>query len=320
MKLHENKIEFQDLIALTAKEKHIPESAVERDYYIVRALLFLANNENVDRCVFKGGTSLSKCYPGSIERFSDDIDLTYIPKEGMTNKQIERKLKSIEKAMTVGVETEIIPEERNDRNKSIWFWHGSRESKVKLEIGSSVRPEPYSIKPLKTYIQEYLENHGFDDVVKEYELTEIKVNVLNIERTFVDKLMSVKRHAICGSILTKARHIYDVTQLFRMQIIQDFLSDRDELKRLMDLTKKTDSVYLKKRNIPKNYDPTGAYGFDKWKAEFLTAKDVYERLHEELLYTDKKQVFTDAVEAFEKINAILETVEEGYVIKNSKTS
>jgi hypothetical protein len=27
---------------------------------------------------FKGGTSLSKCYPESISRFSDDIDLMYV--------------------------------------------------------------------------------------------------------------------------------------------------------------------------------------------------------------------------------------------------
>ena len=108
--------------------------------------MFLSQSENAEHCVFKGGTSLSKCYPGSIERFSEDIDLTYIPEDGMTNKQIERKLKSIEKAMTVGAETEIIPEERNDRNKSIWFRHGNRDSKIKLEIGSSVRPEPYGFK------------------------------------------------------------------------------------------------------------------------------------------------------------------------------
>ena len=305
MKLHENKAEFSELITLTAQEKHIPESAVERDYYIVQALLFLSNSENAVRCVFKGGTSLSKCYPGSIERFSEDIDLTYIPEDSMTNKQIERKLKAIEKVMTAGADTEIIPEERNDRNKSIWFWHGSRDSKIKLEIGSSVRPEPYGVKTMKTYIQEYLEAHGFDDVVAEYDLTEISVNVLNSERTFVDKIMSVKRHAICGTIKMKARHIYDVARLFRMQEIQDFLANKDELKRLMELTKQIDSVYLEKRNIPESYDPTGAFGFASWKQEFMAAKDTYEHLHEDLLYTDEKQNFEDAVRIFEQIDGLL---------------
>ena len=272
--------------------------------------MFLSQSENAEHCVFKGGTSLSKCYPGSIERFSEDIDLTYIPDDGMTNKQIERKLKSIEKAMTVGAETEIIPEERNDRNKSIWFWHGNRDSKIKLEIGSSVRPEPYGTKSLKTYIQEYLEDHGFDDVVREYELSEISVNVLNIERTFVDKIMSVKRHSICGMIRTKARHIYDVVRLFNMKEIVDFFADKSELKRLILLTKETDSVYLEKRNIPENYDPTGAYNFNAWKREFLTAKDAYEHLHEELLYTDEKQRFDDAVIVFAQINEMLTQIGE----------
>ena len=305
MKLHKNKAEFRQLITLTAQEKHIPESAVERDYYIVQALQFLSISDNATHCVFKGGTSLSKCYPGSIERFSEDIDLTYIPEDGMTNKQIERKLKAIEKAMTAGAETEIIPEERNDRNKSIWFWYGSRDSKIKLEIGSSVRPEPYGVKTMKTYIQEYLEAHGFDDVIAEYELTEISVNVLNIERTFVDKIMSVRRHVICGTIKTKARHIYDVARLFKMQEIQDFLANKNKLKRLMELTKKTDSVYLEKRNIPENYDPTGAYGFASWKTDFMTAKDTYEHLHEDLLYTDEKQNFGEAVSVFEQIDELL---------------
>ncbi len=305
MKLHENTAEFQELITLTAKEKHIPESAVERDYFIVQSLLFLSKSESANRCVFKGGTSLSKCYPGSIERFSEDIDLTYIPEEGITNKQIERRLKAVEKVMTAGAQTEIIPEERNNRNKSIWFWYGKRDNKIKLEIGSSVRPEPYGIKKLKTYIQEYLEIHGYIDVVKEYELTEVNVNVLNIERTFVDKIMSVKRHAICGTIQSKARHIYDVTRLFQMPEIQSFITDKDELEHLMVLTKQTDSVYLEKRNIPKNYDPTGAFGFPKWKEDFMKAKDAYESLHEELLYTDEKQVFEDALKTFEQIDAIL---------------
>lgn len=310
MHLHCNPAEFQELITLAAREKHIPESAIERDYYIVRALCFLSQSEYASKCVFKGGTSLSKCYPGSIERFSEDIDLTLIPDEGMTNKQIERKLKAVEKLMTADSQTQIIPEERNERNKSIYFWNGNQDIRIKLEIGSSVRPEPYSSKTLMTYIQDYLESHGFSDIITEYELTKVTINVVNIERTFVDKIMSVKRHAICGSITEKARHIYDVTRLLPMPEIQSFLKDQNELKRLILLTKQTDSIYLEKRHIPKEYDPTGAYDFLAWKAEFTNAKEIYERLHEELLYTDEKQHFDDAIKAFDQINEILKEIGE----------
>lgn len=310
MNLHNNKTEFKELITLTANDKNIPESAVERDYFIVRALLFLSGSEYVNNCVFKGGTSLSKCYPGSIERFSEDIDLTYIPEEGMSDKQIERRLKSIEKIMTVDTSTEIIREERNQRNKSIYFWYEIPDNRIKLEIGSSVRPEPYSSKTMKSYIQEYLEENGYESVVEEYELAPVTMNVLNIERTFIDKIMSVKRHSICGSIHSKARHIYDVTRMFKLPEIKAFLQNKQELKRLIELTKQTDAVYLEKRNIPENYNPTGAYDFEEWKADFLKAKDVYEHLHEELLYTNEQQQFSGAIKTFEQIDILLKEIGE----------
>lgn len=78
MKLHTHPEEFRELITVVANEKHISESAVERDYYIVMMLKSLADSPYADQCVFKGGTSLSKCYPGSIDRFSEDIDLTFL--------------------------------------------------------------------------------------------------------------------------------------------------------------------------------------------------------------------------------------------------
>ena len=74
MKLHESIEEFKDLILLTAKYTNIPQLAISKDYNIVMLLDNLAKSEYVDQCVFKGGTSLSKCYPHSIERFSEDMN------------------------------------------------------------------------------------------------------------------------------------------------------------------------------------------------------------------------------------------------------
>lgn len=190
-------------------------------------------------------------------------------------------------------------------------WFGDKLNRVKLEIGSSIRPDPYSKKTLKTYIQEFLEERDGSEDIAKYELEEISLNVLNIERTFVDKLMSVKRHAICGTIDKKVRHIYDVTRLFEIQEIKNFLADRDELKRLIRITKDTDSYYLEKRNISKEYDPTGVYDFDSWK-HYLDEqiRSTYENLHKDLLYTDEQQNFEDALNAFSKINGILKLIGE----------
>ena len=115
MRLHENEEDFRDLCSITAGYIGIPEDAVRRDYYIVSMLQKLEKSEFADCCVFKGGTSLSKCYPGSIERFSEDIDLTFLA-SGLSKKQYDKSLKKIEKIMTNTYKVEIIPEERNDRN------------------------------------------------------------------------------------------------------------------------------------------------------------------------------------------------------------
>lgn len=314
MNLHNHKNDFDELIAIVANYMGIPADAVRRDYYIVQMMQNLQNSEFADNCVFKGGTSLSKCYPNSINRFSEDIDLTFIPNESYTDKKYSKDLKQVEEVITHGYLTEKIDAERNSRNKSSYVWPTDEDKnacRVKLEIGSSVRPDPYSRKTMKTYIQEYLEVQGIHEAIYEFELEEVRVNALDITRTFLDKVMAVKRHAICGSLNEKVRHIYDVTVLLRRPEIQAFLKDTDNLKRLLLLTKETDSFYLTKRNIAKDYNPLGKYAFSMWRDKFdKTIKARYESLHEDLLYTSEKQNFDDAIAAFNTIDRIFSEIGE----------
>lgn len=309
MNLHLHSKEFKELISIVANKMNLPESAIERDYYIVILLYNLSNSEYASQCVFKGGTSLSKCYPGSIERFSEDIDLTFL---GMnkSDKFCEKNIKNIEKIITQNFNTRKINEERNARNKSMYVWFDDEQNKIKLEIGSNVKPDPYSTKTLKSYIHEYLEV-SFPEYIEKYNLKSVTLNVLNIERTFIDKLMSVKRHALCGTLKSKVRHIYDISRLFKLPEIQTFLKNKIELERLIKLTKETDSFYLRKRNIPVEYNPLGDYDFDKFKIHFSEEiKKIYENLHKNLLYTNEKQDFEEAIKIFKEINSILKEIKQ----------
>jgi len=314
MNLHHKTEEFEELIELTSKHINIPAIAVRKDYFITLILKKLSESDFLDCVVFKGGTSLSKCYPASIERFSEDIDLTYIPEEKLSAKQINKRLKAIEKVLVENAKFDIISEERNDSNKSsfVWFNDEHKESeKVKLEIGCSVRPHPFSKKRFRSYIHDFLCRFEEFDAVKEYHLTEVELNVLDIKRTFVDKVFSVKRHALCGTLPNKVRHIYDVVKLYPLEEIQSFLSNVSQLKEIVTLTKSTDLEYLQKRNIPKTYNPIEVYGFDTWKERFnIEIKGRYEKLHEDLLYTDEKQEFSLAIETFSSINQILKKIGE----------
>jgi len=314
MNLHHRIEEFEELIELTSNQVNIPSGAVRKDYFITIILKNLAESEYLEHVVFKGGTSLSKCYPGSIDRFSEDIDLTYVPEGDLSNKQISRRLKAIEKILIGRAKYEIIAEERNDRNKSSFVWFNDEEKeieRVKLEIGSSVRPHPFHKKIFRSYIHEYLDSIDESEAIKEYQLTDVEVNVLDIQRTFIDKILSVKRHAICGTLSDKVRHIYDIVKLYQLEEIQNFLKDTQQLKEIVKLTKETDSVYLKKRNIPKEYNPTECYGFDLWRHKFSQdIKGRYETLHKDLLYTDEKQDFNHALEVFCSIDQILNEIDE----------
>lgn len=310
MQLHNDNQIFEQLQRATSEFIGVPAEAIMRDYYIVLLLQRLEQSIYAENCVFKGGTSLSKCYPGSINRFSEDIDLTYLPPktEQLSDKQYGRRIKQIEKMMAEGFASQK-DSESNNRSKALYILL-NEESKIKLEIGSSVVPQPYAKKCIKSYIHEYLEHIQAMDVIEDYGLQEVHINALSITRTFLDKIMAVKRHSICGKIENKARHIYDVVSLFPRKDIQEFLKNTQELQPLLRLTKDADTYYTEKRNIDTDYDPSGPYAFPIWESDFLKAKDSYEKLHKNLLYTNQKQDFKQAVKVFRKINDIFASMRE----------
>ena len=93
---------------------------LEKDIWIVWVLDCLFRAPFGDDLVFKGGTSLSKAY-GAIDRFSEDIDLTYdiraiakdlieetgvIPK---TRSQAKRWTKEIDRRLTKWISEVVVP-------------------------------------------------------------------------------------------------------------------------------------------------------------------------------------------------------------------
>ena len=71
--LHKNREQFREAVARTAADTGFVAEAVEKDYYV--SMILREMSETLPFAVFKGGTSLSKCYR-VIKRFSEDIDLT----------------------------------------------------------------------------------------------------------------------------------------------------------------------------------------------------------------------------------------------------
>ena len=88
MNLHKDKEAFDAAIKATSRYFNFSPAIIEKDYYVTLILLELT--KRVPGLVFKGGTSLSKCYK-LIDRFSEDIDIT-LEEKYQTQKQ-KRKQK-----------------------------------------------------------------------------------------------------------------------------------------------------------------------------------------------------------------------------------
>lgn len=88
MYLHEDREIFKEVISMTSDFLGVGQETVEKDYYVTMILKKLAQTEELS-CVFKGGTSLSKCYH-CINRYSEDIDITFAEHLGSARRKSMR--------------------------------------------------------------------------------------------------------------------------------------------------------------------------------------------------------------------------------------
>ena len=95
MRLHENPNLFRQSIRFTADQIKVKAIFVEKDYWVTLALFEIFTGPHGADALFKGGTSLSKCFH-LVERFSEDIDLLLVRREGETN----NKLKAVSNAVS----------------------------------------------------------------------------------------------------------------------------------------------------------------------------------------------------------------------------
>lgn len=89
MNLHLDPEAFAELVTAAANELRIPPGIIEKDYYVT--LVFRELSRRIKGIVFKGGTSLTKCYQ-ILDRFSEDIDISYNASDGIPGESRKRQL------------------------------------------------------------------------------------------------------------------------------------------------------------------------------------------------------------------------------------
>ena len=296
MKLHTNKELFQDAITATSQQKGIPEIYIEKDYWVTLALHAIFGNEIGKETVFKGGTALSKCNQ-LIDRFSEDIDLVVLRKDGETNNQLKSKIKKISKCVTKVIpEIEVdgithkmgmIRKTAHSYEKSFDGDFGQVRDNIIVESTWLGHFEPYTTGTVSSYIYEMMLKTNQQDIINQYGMNPFDVLVLRTERTLCEKLMSLVRFSQTEQPITdlsnKIRHTYDIHMVLKDAELNSFFNSKEFDVMLLKVAN-DDVISFKNNNKWLSNHPINTILFSETENTWNQIKDTYETSFKELVF------------------------------------
>jgi len=329
MKLHLNKSLFIDSIKITSQQMNIPEIYIEKDYWVTFALHTVFNNPIGDETIFKGGTALSKCF-GLIDRFSEDIDLVVLRKEGEANNQLTNKIRNISKlisAVLPEIEFTGITHKRGMNRKTAHSYtklfqgeYGQVRDMLVVEatwLGSS---EPYTTQKVSSIIYEMMIAAEQQQIAEEYDLLPFNVLVLEPKRTLCEKIMSLVRFSYTENpiedLKNKVRHTYDLHQLLQNKELNKFFESRKFDEMLLKVAN-DDVVSFRNNNSWLQYHPNKAEIFADLDEVWEKLKSTYTEGFSNLVFGElpsEKEIY----ETLKSILERLESVEWTITIENPK--
>lgn len=235
----------------------IQAKAIEKDWWVTLTLRALFQSIYAKHIVFKGGTSLSKCWK-LISRFSEDIDIALAPEafgmkyEKNPSKNYVEKLKragcaftsnelkvELEKQLNalglpdgiVTVAAEPVPENRPDTDPqtlhvkytSLYEPNPYIADEVKIEVSVRSLQVPYS----KVTIQSILSQENPSDAYAE---EPVMIDVVESRKTFLEKVFLLheefgKPDATKIRSERMSRHLYDLSSMMGTDSETQALSD-----------------------------------------------------------------------------------------------
>jgi predicted nucleotidyltransferase component of viral defense system len=225
--LHNDRDLFEQVITKTSEMFQIAPDIIEKDYFVTLFLKeIVCANPSI---IFKGGTSLSKCYH-LIDRFSEDIDLNiecdYKPTEGQ-RKQLKKSIISVIDKFGFTLTNPDSVKSRREYNRYIvdfpTLFGNANYLKQFLIIETAVyiRAYPCNRMTAQSYVYDFLAASGLDDFIKQYDLMPFELNVQTAERTLIDKLYALGDYYLSDAVSGHSRHIYDIYKLTQIVSIDD---------------------------------------------------------------------------------------------------
>lgn len=217
MFLHEDKKQFSHIINRISYQTGRMGKMIEKDYYVTMILRLLSSE--MPFVVFKGGTSLSKCYK-IISRFSEDIDVTV--DQNLSQGQ-KKKLKYgiVDAIQQMGLEILNLNETRSrrDYNRYIVAYESvlpklneTVQPVIYLETSFTTIAFPTVIMPVDSMIGDMLKAEA-PELLERYGLNAFCMKVQGLDRTLADKVFAVCDYYLQNRVRKHSRHLYDIYKL-----------------------------------------------------------------------------------------------------------
>ena len=306
--------------------------SIEKDWWVTAVIRALFSLLYAEHLLFKGGTSLSKCWH-IIERFSEDVDIAINREflgfsEELSNNQIRNKLRKssylfIKEKLSVdlaeqmknqginpdlfSVNVEFSEDSTKDPvvvdvlYKSVIEEVSYINSVVKLEIGCRSMREPFEKVNIQSFIDETFPDTTFSK--KSFE-----VNAVVPQRTFIEKLCLLQEEFAKPQELVRtnrmSRHLYDIAKMAETDIEYKALNDIDLWKSIVTHRQKFvkmkdfDYELLKPQNI--SIIPPD-FIISQWRQD-------YETMCETMIYGELF-AFDKLMEKIKKLNEKINNVE-----------
>lgn len=220
MLLHNDKENFDIVIRAASRYFNVSQAIIEKDYYVTLVLRELA--KQVPNLLFKGGTSLSKCYK-IIDRFSEDIDITLDWEHQSQGKRRNLKYTIVEICNNLGLNLLNKDETRSRRDYNCYiidycarYSLSGLNPQLLVETVFIVKAFPDEVKQASSMIYDYLKAIGNYEAIAQYELEPFDIRVQTLERTLIDKVFAVCDYMLDNKTERQSRHIYDLSRLLTM--------------------------------------------------------------------------------------------------------
>lgn len=301
---------------------------LEKDVMVVWVLNSVFKSQFGDALSFKGGTSLSKAY-GLIDRFSEDVDLTYdirrflpgmnfdadgIPpsrsQQSKLTKAVREKLPQwireelspiLEQAIAEsGLRAKLVQASSETLNvdfESHFSGHSYVRSSVLLEFGARSTGEPTDPMGITCYAQSVLPSVSFPTAI---------ARTMKVERTFWEKATAAHVYCLQGNLKKErfSRHWHDLHYIFKSG---HWVSVRDD----KDIARK---VAVHKSFFFPEKDKDGSYVDYEAAVEgnirIVPRETALKELHDDYRMMQESQIVREGAPSFAEIVASCQAMEQ----------